>query len=155
MTFEPVYFTWFKDSVPDQLPVKQVYGIAFSADNLVVLRIEDGKYKLTGGKPENAETFEETLKREYIEEVNIELEDIHYLGYLLMEDNSDKYAQVRMIAKIKDIYESHIDPATGKVYGRELVAADRVKDYLKYSDRAGNEMIDDAVQLAQVRYFQK
>ena len=36
----------------------------------------------------------------------------------------------------------------------ELVAADRVKDYLKYSDRAGNEMIDDAVQLAQVRYFQ-
>ena len=95
-------FTWFKDSVPDQLPVKQVYGIAFSADNLVVLRIEDGKYKLTGGKPENAETFEETLKREYIEELNIELEDIHYL---------------------------------------------------KYSDRAGNEMIDDAVQLAQVRYF--
>jgi len=86
-------FTWFKDSVPDQLSVKQVYGIAFSADNLVVLRIEDGKYKLTGGKPENAETFEETLKREYIEELNIELEDIHYLGYLLMEDNSDKYAQ--------------------------------------------------------------
>ncbi|SES42873.1 hypothetical protein SAMN04487884_15016 [Butyrivibrio fibrisolvens] len=25
-------FTWFKDSVPDQLPVKQVYGIAFSAN---------------------------------------------------------------------------------------------------------------------------
>lgn len=73
----------------------------------------------------------------------------------MVEDNSDKYAQVRMIAKIKDIYESHIDPATGKVYGRELVAADRVKDYLKYSDRAGNEMIDDAVQLAQVRYFSK
>lgn len=50
---------------------------------------------------------------------------------------------------------NNIDPATGKVYGRELVAADRVKDYLKYSDRAGNEMIDDAVQLAQVRYFSK
>ena len=56
-----VKFTWFKDSVPVQLPVKQVYGIAFSADNRVVLRIEDGKYKLTGGKPENAETFEEIL----------------------------------------------------------------------------------------------
>ena len=60
----------------------------------------------------------------YIEELNVGLEDIHYLGYLLIEDDSDKYAQVRMIAKIKDIYESHIDPATGKVYGRELVAAD-------------------------------
>ena len=141
-------FTWFKDSVPDQLPVKQVYGIAFSADNRVVLRIEDGKYKLTGGKPENAETFEETLKREYIEELNIELEDIHYLGYLLVEDNSDKYAQVRMIAKIKDIYESHIDPATGKCYGRELVPATKVKEYLNYSDLAGNEMIEDAIKLA-------
>ena len=85
-------FTWFGNSVPEQLPVKQVYGIAFSADNRVVLRIEDGKYKLTGGKPENAETFEETLRREYIEELNIELEDIYYLGYLLVEDNSDKYA---------------------------------------------------------------
>ncbi|SDB61837.1 hypothetical protein [Butyrivibrio sp. INlla16] len=34
-------FTWFKDSVPKQLPVKQVYGIAFSADNLFVLMIDD------------------------------------------------------------------------------------------------------------------
>ena len=98
--------------------------------------------------PENAEIFEETLKREYIEELNIELEDIHYLGYLLVEDNSDKYAQVRMIAKIKDIYESHIDPATGKVYGRELVPATKVKEYLNYSDLAGNEMIEDAIKLA-------
>jgi 8-oxo-dGTP pyrophosphatase MutT (NUDIX family) len=146
-------FTWFRNSVPEQLPVKQVYGIAFSADNRVVLRIEDGKYKLTGGKPENAETFEETLRREYIEELNIELEDFYYLGHLLVEDNSDKYAQVRMIAKIKAIYDSHIDPATGKVYGRELVTVDRVKDYLNYSDRAGNEMIDDAVQLAMDNYL--
>ena len=74
-------FTWFKASVPEQLPAKQVYGIAFSSDNRVILRIEDGKYKLTGGRPEDAETFEETLKREYLEELNIELEDIHYLGY--------------------------------------------------------------------------
>ena len=81
--------TWFKDLLPEQLPVKQVYGIAFSND-----------------------------KREYIEELNIELEDIYYLGYLLVEEYSDKYAQVRMIAKIKDIHDSHIDPATGKIYGR-------------------------------------
>ena len=138
-------FTWIKEFVPENLPVKQVYGIAFSADNRVILRIEDGKYKLTGGKPEHGETFEETLKREYIEELNIELEDIHYLGYLFVEEKSDKYAQVRMIAKIKNINENQIDPATGKMYGRELVAADKLKDYLNYSDYAGNKMIDDAV----------
>ena len=68
-----VKFTWVKDLVPEKLPVKQVYGIAFSDDDRVLLRIDDGQYKLTGGKPENAETFEETLKREYIEELNVEL----------------------------------------------------------------------------------
>lgn len=148
-----VKFTWVKGLVPEKLPVKQVYGIAFSDDNRVILRIEDGKYKLTGGKPENAETFEETLKREYVEELNVELEDIHYLGYLLVDDNSAEYAQVRMIAKIKAIHDSHADPDTGKRYGRELVPACRIKEYLGYSDLAGNEMIDDAIELAKRQYF--
>ena len=84
----------------------------------------------------------------YIEELNVGLEDIHYLGYSLIEDDSDKYAQVRMIAKIKAINDSHVDPATGKCYGRELVPATKVKEYLNYSDLAGNEMIEDAIKLA-------
>ena len=141
-------YTWVKEAVPEGLSVKQVYGIAFSDDNRILLRIEDGQYKLTGGKPENAESFEETLKREYIEDLNVGLEDIHYLGYLLLEDDSDKYAQVRMIAKIKAINDSHVDPATGKIYGRELVPMSKVKEYLNYSDSAGNEMIEDAIKLA-------
>lgn len=144
--------TWIKDVVPDKLPVKQVYGIVFSDDNRVILRIEDGQYKLTGGKPENTETFEETLKREYIEELNVELDDVHFLGYLLIEDNSGQYAQVRMIAKIKAIHDSQVDPATGKCYGRELVPVDKVKEYLNYSDSAGNEMIDDAIALAKEQF---
>jgi len=59
---------------------------------------------LTGGKPENIDiNLEDTLKREYLEELNMEIKDIYYLGYLLVEENSEKYAQVRMIAKIKKI----------------------------------------------------
>ena len=148
-------YTWVKDCIPEKLLVKQVYGIAFTDDAQIVLRIEDGLYKLTGGKPENSETFEETLKREYIEELNIEVEDIHYLGYLLVEDSSDRYAQVRMIAKIKAkaINDVHTDPATGKSYGREPVPAACVKEYLNYPDTAGNEMLDDAIKLAGEQYF--
>ena len=74
-------FTWIKNKVPDKLIVKQVYGIVFSDDGRILLRIEDNKYKLTGGKPENNETFEETLIREYIEELNVELEECYYLGF--------------------------------------------------------------------------
>ncbi|MEE3344274.1 MAG: NUDIX domain-containing protein [Bacilli bacterium] len=145
-------YTWYNTDVPNDLKVKQVYGIAFSNDFEVLLRIEDNKYKLTGGKPEKNESYEETLKREYIEELNVELEDCHYLGYLLVEDNNEKYAQVRMIAKIKSINENHIDPATGKMYGRELVKIDRVRELLNYQDEAGNLMIDEAIEKAKEMY---
>ncbi len=139
--------------MPENIPVRQVYGIAFSTEWQVLLRIEDGIYKLTGGKPETAENFEDTLKREYIEELNAELEDIHYLGYFLVNEKSDLYAQVRMIAKIKEIHSCHVDPAAGKRYGRELVPVDKLKEYLHYPDCAGNEMIDDAIRLAKANYI--
>ena len=97
-------------------------------------------------------TFEETLKREYIEELNVELDECYYLGYLLVEDDNEKYAQVRMIAKIKSFNEKHIDPATGKMYGRELVSIDKVKELLNYQDKAGNLMLDEAIEMAKEKY---
>ena len=147
-----VNYTWYNTLVPNKIKVKQVYGIVFSNDFKILLRIEDNKYKLTGGKPEGNESYEETLKREYIEELNVEIDDCYYLGYLLVEDNNEKYAQVRMIAKIKNINENHIDPATGKMYGRELVNVDSVKRLLNYQDKAGNLMIDEAIDKAKEIY---
>ena len=81
-----------------------------------------------------------------------ELDKCYYLGYLLVEDNNEKYAQVRMIAKVKNINENHVDPATGEMYGRKLVAINNIKEYLNYSDEAGNLMIDNAIKLAKEKY---
>ena len=147
-----VKYTWYNIPVPRYLKVKQVYGIAFNDDGRIILRIENNKYKLTGGKPEGNESYEGTLKREYIEELNVELGDCYYLGYLLVEDNNEKYAQVRMIAKIKSINENHIDLATGEMYGRELVDIDKVKELLNYQDEAGNLMLDEAIEKAKEKY---
>ena len=146
-----VKYTWNKLPVPNNLEVRQVYGIVFTGDK-TLLRIEDNEYKLTGGKPEKDETYEETLKREFIEEINVELEDIYYLGYLLVEDNEEKYAQVRMIARIKKINDNHIDPATGKMYERVLVKKEKIKEYLNYPEEAGNIMLDDAIKMAEEKY---
>ena len=145
-------YTWSNTLVPKDIKVRQVYGIVFSNDFEVLLRIEDNRYKLTGGKPEENESYEDTLKREYIEELNVEIDDCHYLGYLLVEDNNEKYAQVRLIARIKSINENHIDPATGKMYERELVSIDKVKELLNYQDEAGNQMIDEAIVMAREKY---
>ena len=147
-----VKYTWYNSEVPSNLKVRQVYGIVFSNNFEILLRIEDGEYKLTGGKPEKNESYEETLKREYIEELNVELEECYYLGYLLVEENGEKYAQVRMIAKIKNINENNIDIDTGKMYGRKLVSNEKVKKLLNYPEEAGNLMIDEAIKLAKIKF---
>lgn len=149
-----VQYSWIKENVPKDLVVKQVYGIVFSKDGNILLRVEDNKFKLTGGKPEKYDKdFEGTLKREYIEELNVELEDIYYLGYLLVDEgNNEKYAQVRMIAKIKNITEGKPDIDNGKTYERFMANYKNVKNYLKYSDLAGNQLIDDALRMAKEKY---
>jgi 8-oxo-dGTP pyrophosphatase MutT (NUDIX family) len=147
-----VKFSWNKAKVPDNIVVRQVYGIVFTEKGKIVLRIEDGKYKLTGGKPEKNETYEQTLKREYIEELNIEVDNIFYLGYLLVEDESTQYAQVRMIAKIKNIGKSIPDVDSGKTYGRVFCDYNNIKKYLKYKDLAGNKMLDDAIVMAKEKF---
>ena len=100
----------------------------------------------------HGETYEETVIRENIEEINVEVEDLHYLGYLLVkEDNLEPYAQVRMITRIKKINPNRPDIDNGKLYDRQLVSLANVKDYLKYEE-AGNAMIDAAIKLATEKY---
>ncbi len=149
-----VKYYWKKENVPKNLIVKQVYGIAFSNEGSILLRVEDNKYKLTGGRPEKADkNYEETLKREYLEEINVELEEVYYLGYLLVEEeNHQKYAQVRMLAKIKAIKENKPDIDNGKMYKRFMSSINNVKKYLNYSDLAGNQLIDDAIVMAKEKY---
>lgn len=146
-------YKWYKEMVPKDIVIRQVYGIVFSETGKVLLRVENDKYKLTGGKPENIDaSLEETLKREYLEELNIEIKDIHYLGYLLVEENKEKYAQVRMIAKVSKIGENRPDIDNGKMYKRFLANQNHIKNYLQYEDIAGNQMLDDALVLASKKY---
>ncbi len=148
-----VNYKWFKKNVPKNIKVTQVYGIVFSSDGRVLLRIEDGKYTLTGGHPEKNEKHTETLRREYNEEINVTLKNIHYLGYqLVFEDNKEPYAQVRMIAKIHKVGKIRPDIDNGKIYDRKLVCFKNVKKYLNYSGTSGNEMIEDAIKLAHQIY---
>lgn len=146
-------FIWYKDRVPNNLPVKQVYGIAFTKNGSILLRVENGKYKLTGGKPEEYDNnFAETLKREYLEELNVEIEDSYYLGYLLVQEKDEVFAQVRMITKIKSIGEDRTDIDTGKLYTKIICSQGEVKNRLNYPDVAGNKMLTDAINFANDKY---
>ena len=148
-----IKYKWIREDIEQGLNIKQVYGIVFDKDGNILLRVDDNKYKLTGGKPEDYDkNYSETLKREYIEELNVEIEDVQYLGYLLVEEDKEKYAQIRMIAKIKNIGPIKPDIDNGKVYKRFMVKQENVKKYLDYQDIAGNEMIDDAIKIGNQKY---
>lgn len=148
-----VKYKWITRQVEQNLNVRQVYGIVFNSNGNIILRIDDNKYKLTGGKPEVCDrSNEETLKREYLEELNVEIEDIQYIGYLLVKEDKEKYAQVRMIARIKNIGPIRPDADNGKIYQRFMAKQENVKKYLNYKDSAGNEMIDYAIKLANLKY---
>ncbi len=146
-------YTWIKEEVPYGLKIKQVYGIVFAEDGNILLQIDNNKYNLTGGKPEPKDkSYTETLKREYIEELNVNIYDAQYLGYLLVEENNEKYAQVRMIAKIKSVGQIKPDVDNGKIYKRFMAKQENVKKYLNYEGIAGNQMIDDAIKIGNQKY---
>lgn len=147
-------YKWFEEKLPKDLEVKQVYGIAFDLSGRIFLHIDNGTYTMTGGKPESIDkSMEDTLRREFLEEVNITIKDIYYLGYQYVdEENGIKpYAQVRMCALIDKVYEKRPDIDNGKLYERVLLSPDNTKKYLNWGE-CGNMQIDAAVIVAKDKY---
>lgn len=147
-------FKWFNGRVPKNLKVTQVYGIAFDDKGRVLLKIEDGKYGFVGGKPEKTDaTKQDTLKREFLEEVNITIKNIHMLGYQLVDEHNGKppYAQVRMIAKINKVFEAKPDIDNGKLYARVLTSPQKAIEYLNYG-LVGEQQVNAAFELAKNKY---
>lgn len=150
-------FEWHNGKVPKNLEIKQVYAIAFSHDGRILLRIEDydgrKSYSLAGGKPEKFDVDQEaTVRREFLEEVNTELEkDIFLVGYQTVNEPSGipPYAQVRMAAIIKKIGKKQPDPDGGKIYDRLLTTPERAIELLNWDD--GEQMIRAAVRVAKTK----
>lgn len=149
-----INYKWYNENVPKDLEIKQVYGIVFNEDGKIFLRIDDGIYKLTGGRPEiKDKSMEDTLKREFIEEANIIIKNIHFLGYQLVNENNGikPYAQVRMIAQIDKIFENRPDLDNGKLYKRVFKTPEETIKLLNWGE-TGKKQIEAAVELAR-KYF--
>ena len=154
-----VKITWFKGEVPKDLYVRQVYGIVFTNDGRLLLKVEDKKgrtdYNFPGGTPENYDTnFESTLRREFEEEVNTTLKkDFYILGYQLIENDGDlpPYAQMRVTALVDKIGESKPDPDNGKTYKRILTTPEKAKKLIGWGEICDMQ-IDEAVKVAKEKF---
>ena len=147
-------FTWHNGNVPEGMKVTQVYGLVFTKDGRLLLRVEKKedriKYSLAGGKPELDEDREGTLKREFLEEVNTTLQDGAFVvGYQQVdeEDGSPPYAQMRMTAIIQSIGKKQPDPDTGKTYDRLLTTPSRAIELLNWGE-VGESQVNEALRIA-------
>lgn len=150
-----IKITWFNGEVPNSLETHQVYGLVFTTDGRMLLKVEEehGKkfFAPAGGTPENFDTDRiATLRREMIEEVNTTLKDkIVMVGYQKIEGDNGKppYAQVRMTAIIDKIGPVQPDPDNGKTYERLLTSPERAIQLMNWGE-VGKAQIEEAVRLA-------
>lgn len=151
--------TWHNGEVPPHLKTKQVYGLVFTDDGRMLVRIEEKKGKkvftLAGGTPE---TFDEnriaTLRREMIEEVNTTLKSkVVMVGYQEIDEENGKppYAQVRMTALIDKIGPVQPDPDNGETYERMLTTPERAIELINWGE-VGKNQIEEAVRIAKKEF---
>lgn len=145
-----VKFIWHEAPIPKDMPITQVYGVLFTDDGRIMLRVDKGFHGLIGGTPEPGEAHEETLHREVYEEVNCEISDLHYLGYQTVIGDGEPYAQLRYVAKLTKIGKNRPDLDGGKMCERILVPAEEAGDILDYGEE-GKKIIAAAIKLARAQ----
>jgi 8-oxo-dGTP pyrophosphatase MutT (NUDIX family) len=144
-------YIWHNEAVPDNLKIKQVHAVLVTADGRILLRIKNGAYRLTGGHPEPQDTdAEATVRREALEEADVEVDKIDYIGYQeVNEKDGAHYAQMRMVARVSNILSATPDPdrSGSWTYGRILVAPDEARRELPFGE-INAPLIDNAIRIA-------
>ena len=136
-------YEWIESEVPAGLEVRQVYGFIFNPDGRILLLEDEGQFNLPGGKPEDGESFAETLIREAEEEVQVTIASIEFLGYQRIAVNVE-FAQVRLVALVDEIRQAAPDPSTGRHYTRLWAPPTHSNDLLKWG-ASGDEQVASAI----------
>lgn len=102
------------EKIHESLPVSQVYGWIFSSDEKLALVSKDGvNWQFPGGHPRKNEELVQTLKRELLEELSLDIESYLnktvFLGYYLIEELGENgvvlktYLQVRFMLNVPGV----------------------------------------------------
>ncbi len=127
-----IEFEWVDNTGFSKLNnITQICGIIFNSNKEIMIINTSGNWALPGGTPEKKETPKQTLKREALEEADIEIEKIIPIGYQIFNipKKNIKGSQLRFVAKIKKIFPQTIDPSNNKMPKRKFIST---KEFLKY-----------------------
>ena len=132
------------EEVSKFIPFKQIYGIVFNdKSEVLVISEEPGKWQIPGGTPEYGETSEQTITREFIEEADVTLKNIKFIGAQKIEyfdqDNPNKeegnlFYQLRFVADVDKILPQTPDPDGGNIHPRKFVNFNELTKYVNWGD---------------------
>lgn len=149
-----VLLTWIRtDNLIQFKPYFQVYGIIFNDIGEILLIQEKGKWKIPGGTPKDNETAIETLKRELLEEADVQVTDILPLGVQKIDypnnpnkAEGDLYFQYRFVCLVDKLLDPTPDPDTGIINPRMFVPSKKITEHVKWGE-VGKAMFGDAIKL--------
>jgi ADP-ribose pyrophosphatase YjhB (NUDIX family) len=126
-----VGFAWCPKPVPQGMPVVQVYGWLLDDTGRVLVQDTGEGFNLPGGSPESIDPdLASTLAREALEESQVTVTDVAYLGYEQVERDGRPRALVRMVGRIGEFRPRHPDPDGGRLLGRLMTSLDEAPGLL-------------------------
>lgn len=131
----------------DLAKIKQIYGVCFCKDKMViVLNSKEGTWGLVGGKPEEGESIQQALQREVQEESNMQVLRWRPIGVQEVTDPDENiYYQLRVVCKVQPFGDFTLDPA-GTITEVKLIDPKDYKDYFDWGE-IGEKIVQRAVQL--------
>ncbi|MDD4382434.1 MAG: NUDIX hydrolase [Candidatus Dojkabacteria bacterium] len=102
---------WYEENQIDKehtdLEIRQIYVWLVSKNNMVaIVTKSNGDSQFPGGHPEEGESYIETAQREVKEETGLDISEftskLNQFGYYLVEENNQRYLQLRFILKLPE-----------------------------------------------------
>lgn len=138
----PVKYTWIPTkSIIKYHPITQVYGLCLNDSRQILLcrEYDLDQWSLPGGTPQKGETIIQTLKRELIEEVDIEVNQLKPLGVQKIDfphnpnqQQGELFYQARYLCHIAKLLPQTTDPDTGLIYQRKFFPLVDLNLHLKW-----------------------
>ena len=126
-----VGFAWCLRPAPAGMPVVQVYDWLLDDAGRVLVQDTGDGFNLPGGSPEPVDVdIAATVAREAMEESQVTVVDVVYLGYEQVEREGAPRALVRTVGRIGEFRPRHRDPAGGRLLGRLLTSLQESPDLL-------------------------
>lgn len=127
------------------IKIRNVVAVCFYQNKLVIAHNVKGHWGLVGGRVEDGEYYEDTLKREVKEESNMKVIKYKPVGYQVAETSDGEIYQLRYACLVEPYGRFISDPDEG-IDKIELIKPIDVKDYFDWGE-IGDRIIERALEL--------